>query len=127
MLIGPWMLAEVGSESHSEPSGTGRCCRADEGRAVYGEVNAFKHDPQRKAAGRTVSMNDALLSFGRIMQILSDQKTPVDEPLRNKWRLRYDEEERSVRLAAALSSPNHNLGKHNSVPQEEHQATYAGV
>jgi hypothetical protein len=39
---------------------------------VYDEINAFKHSPEGRAAGRMVMMNDALLAFGEMMQLISD-------------------------------------------------------
>jgi hypothetical protein len=44
--------------------------------AVYDEVNAFKHDPEGRSAGRTVTMNDALVAFGEMAQLILD-KRPV--------------------------------------------------
>jgi hypothetical protein len=41
---------------------------------VYDEVNAFKHDPNGKVTGRTVSMSDAVTSFDQILQLLISNK-----------------------------------------------------
>ena len=41
---------------------------------VYEEVNVFKHDPEGRAAGRTVRMNDALLAFGEMTQLILHKK-----------------------------------------------------
>jgi hypothetical protein len=37
---------------------------------VYDEVNAFKHAPEGRAAGRTVSMNDAIEAFDQMLNLL---------------------------------------------------------
>jgi hypothetical protein len=39
---------------------------------VYDEVNAFKHNPEGKAAGREVTMKDALAAFCELLQLLTD-------------------------------------------------------
>jgi len=44
---------------------------------VYDEVNVFKHYPEGRAAGRTVSMNDALLAFGEMTQLILDKKGEI--------------------------------------------------
>jgi hypothetical protein len=41
---------------------------------VYDEINAFKHSPEGRAAGRKVTINDALSAFGEMMQLISDKK-----------------------------------------------------
>jgi hypothetical protein len=41
---------------------------------VYDEVNAFKHSPEGKAAGREVTMSDALAAFGELLELLSDKQ-----------------------------------------------------
>ena len=41
---------------------------------VYDEVNAFKHAPEGRAAGRTVTMADAIESFEQMLNLLTDGK-----------------------------------------------------
>ena len=41
---------------------------------VYDEVNAFKHQPDGRAAGRTVTMTDAIESFEQMLNLLTDGK-----------------------------------------------------
>lgn len=41
---------------------------------VYDEVNAFKHRPEGRAAGRTVTMNDAVEAFGEMARLVQDNK-----------------------------------------------------
>jgi hypothetical protein len=45
--------------------------------SVYKEVNAFKHRPAGRAAGRTVTMEDAVLAFSEMMVLLADSKTQL--------------------------------------------------
>jgi hypothetical protein len=45
--------------------------------AVYDEINTFKHDPEGRAAGRTVTMDDALSAFGEMMQLIADRKVEL--------------------------------------------------
>jgi hypothetical protein len=44
---------------------------------VYDEVNVFKHNPEGRAAGRTVRMNNALLAFGEMTQLILDKKAAI--------------------------------------------------
>jgi hypothetical protein len=41
---------------------------------VYDEVNAFKHAPEGRAAGRTVTMTDAIESFEQMLSLLKEGK-----------------------------------------------------
>ena len=43
----------------------------DKWEEIYDEVNAFKHDPGGRAAGRTVTMNDAIDSFDQLLTLLN--------------------------------------------------------
>ncbi len=43
----------------------------DKWEKVYDEVNAFKHDPRGRAAGRTVAMSDAIESFEQLLTLLN--------------------------------------------------------
>jgi hypothetical protein len=44
---------------------------------VYDEINTFKHSPKGRAEGRTVTLNEAVLAFGEIMELLSDNKARI--------------------------------------------------
>jgi len=44
---------------------------------VYDEVNAFKHSPEGRAAGRTVTMNYALSVVAEMMQLISSEKATL--------------------------------------------------
>jgi len=44
---------------------------------VYDEVNVFKHYPEGRAAGRNVSMNEALLAFGEMTQLVLHNKGEI--------------------------------------------------
>jgi hypothetical protein len=44
---------------------------------VYDEVNAFKHSPDGRATGRTVSMDEAVSAFGEMTRLLIDNKTKL--------------------------------------------------
>jgi hypothetical protein len=44
---------------------------SDKWEKVYDEVNAFKHDPEGRAAGRTVAMTDAIESFEQMLNLLN--------------------------------------------------------
>ena len=44
---------------------------------VYDEVNAFKHRPEGRAAGRTVTMNDAVEAFGEMARLIQDNKNVI--------------------------------------------------
>jgi hypothetical protein len=44
---------------------------------VYDEVNTFKHSPEGRAAGRTVTINDAVVAFGEMMRLISDRKAEL--------------------------------------------------
>jgi hypothetical protein len=44
---------------------------------VYDEVNAFKHSPEGKAAGREVTMSDALAAFAEMLQLLRHETTAL--------------------------------------------------
>ena len=43
----------------------------DKWQKIYDEVNAFKHDPEGRAAGRTVEMSDAIESFEQMLNLLN--------------------------------------------------------
>lgn len=47
--------------------------------AVYDEINVFKHSPEGRAAGRTVTMDDALSAFEEMMQLISNTKAVLAE------------------------------------------------
>jgi len=49
----------------------------DKWEKVYDEVNVFKHDPRGRAAGRTVTMRDALDSFEQMLDLLNTKKRPL--------------------------------------------------
>jgi len=42
--------------------------------SVYDEINAFKHSPEGRAAGRKVTANDGRSAFGEMMQLICDEK-----------------------------------------------------
>jgi hypothetical protein len=44
---------------------------------IYDEINAFKHSPKGRAEGRTVTLNEAVLAFGEIMELISDNKAKL--------------------------------------------------
>jgi hypothetical protein len=44
----------------------------DKWEKIYSEVNAFKHDPTGRAAGRTVAMSDAIESFEQMLNLLNE-------------------------------------------------------
>lgn len=44
---------------------------------VYYEVNAFKHSPEGRATGRTVSMNDALSAFDEMLSLVASNKAKL--------------------------------------------------
>ena len=45
---------------------------------VYGEVNAFKHDPEGLAAGRTVTMDDAVSACSEVLDLLVRSKESIN-------------------------------------------------
>jgi len=45
---------------------------------VYDEVNAFKHSPEGRAAGRTVLMEDALSAFHEMLDLIANTKTRLE-------------------------------------------------
>jgi hypothetical protein len=49
----------------------------DKWERVYDEVNAFKHDPKGRAAGRTVTMSDAIESFEQMLNLLKGTVTKL--------------------------------------------------
>ena len=49
----------------------------DKWEKVYREVNAFKHDPKGRAAGRKVAMIDAIESFEQILNLLNARKADL--------------------------------------------------
>ena len=49
----------------------------DKWQKVYDEVNAFKHDPEGRAAGRTVTMTDSIESFEQMLNLLNARKADL--------------------------------------------------
>jgi hypothetical protein len=49
----------------------------DKWERVYDEVNAFKHDPEGRAAGRTVAMTDAIESFEQLVKLLNSSRAEL--------------------------------------------------
>lgn len=80
-LLGAQMKKRVGEKVQST-SAKERMAEVNphpcgEWETVYDEVNAFKHSPEGRAAGRTVTMNDALLAFGQMLTLLSDSRAAL--------------------------------------------------
>ena len=44
---------------------------------VYDEVNAFKHSPEGRAAGRRVTMNDAIVAFAQMIAFIADNRAGI--------------------------------------------------
>jgi hypothetical protein len=44
---------------------------------IYDEINAFKHDPVGKVAGRTALMSDAVAAFDEMLTLIMTNKTEL--------------------------------------------------
>jgi hypothetical protein len=46
---------------------------------VYAEMNVYKHDPAGRAAGRTVTVEDAVAAFGELVKLLKASETRLTD------------------------------------------------
>ncbi len=70
----PKLLGGVGESAHDRMASVnkGKC---DDWRRVYGEVNAFKHDPKGRWKGRKVTMENAVNAMGQFIAFM-EEKAP---------------------------------------------------
>jgi len=47
---------------------------------VYEEINGYKHDPSGRAAGRSVTLEDAITAFGEVMAFLKASEVKLRSP-----------------------------------------------